>query len=490
MLFNSISFIVFFPLVLLICFVIPKRFRYIWLLFSSYYFYMSWNTKYGLLLVGVTFVTYGGALIVEKKRKKNQCMKAKIAVGSCVVLNLSVLIFFKYLDFFSKSISELLATIGIQIVPKAFDIVLPIGISFYVFQSLGYVVDVYRGEIYAEKNFLRYALFVSFFPQLVAGPIERSKNLLKRLAKPIEFEFENFRDGIFLMLWGYFLKLVLADRISIFVDEVYGNWHIYSGYYLIVATGLFAFQIYCDFAGYSTIAMGAARILGVTLTDNFDAPYISSSISSFWRKWHISLTTWFRDYLYIPMGGNRRRANLNKLIVFLASGLWHGADFSYVVWGGLNGVYLVIEGKIKRILPRLDKVFHVNHQKACNRMLRGIFVFAMVDLSWIFFRASSVQEAIDIIKQILVANNRWILFDGSLYKCGLDIAEFWVMIIAIIVLLVADWFKHKGIIIRELIKQQDGWFRYLFIALSIAVIMTFGKYGPAYDPASFIYFQF
>lgn len=217
-----------------------------------------------------------------------------------------------------------------------FDIILPVGISFYTFQALSYTMDVYRNEIYAEKNFFRYALFVSFFPQLVAGPIERSKNLLKQLGMPKKFNFEKVKEGILLMLWGYFLKMILADRIAIFVDSVYGDYQTFSGYYIAVATILFAIQIYCDFSGYSIIAMGAAKILDIDLMENFDAPYYSSSVAEFWRKWHISLTSWFKDYLYIPLGGSRKgkfRKNFNKMIVFLVSGLWHGANLSFVVWG-------------------------------------------------------------------------------------------------------------------------------------------------------------
>jgi D-alanyl-lipoteichoic acid acyltransferase DltB (MBOAT superfamily) len=386
-----------------------------------------------------------------------------------------------------------LAKIHIKLNAPVFDIVLPVGISFYTFQALSYTIDVYRDEIYAEKNFFRYALFVSFFPQLVAGPIERSKNLLKQLAVPQKFNFDNMREGLLLMLWGYYLKIVMADRIALFVDTVYGDYKTYSGMYLVVATMLFAVQIYCDFSGYSTIAMGAAKILGIQLMENFDAPYLSTSVADFWRRWHISLTSWFKDYLYIPLGGSRKgklRKYINKMIVFLVSGLWHGAKFSYVAWGGINGLYQVI-GKI--IKPTRDKVvslLHLNRDSLGHKLVRIICTFILVDFSWIFFRAYRFLEAFDIIKSMLTVKNIWILFDGSLYKCGLNDKNFRFMLIGIFVLMFADFCKTKGIKIREVILRQDYWFRWIFIAVSIVFILTFGIWGPNYNEANFIYFQF
>lgn len=342
MLFNSIDFLIFFPIVLIVYFIFPNKIKYLWLLAASYYFYMCWNAKYALLILVSTIITYVSGLLLEKvkrtkfERKKIKYIKNWIVAGS-FALNLSILFYFKYVNFAIDLLTKLFDKVNIALNITQFDIILPVGISFYTFQALSYTVDVYRDDIYAEKNFFRYALFVSFFPQLVAGPIERSKNLLKQLAVPQKFKFENFREGLLLMLWGYFLKIVLADRIAIFVDTVYGDFYAYTGWYIVVATVLFGVQIYCDFAGYSTIAMGAAKILGIQLMENFNAPYFSVSVAEFWRKWHISLTLWFKDYLYIPLGGSRKgklRKYLNKMIVFLCSGLWHGASLSFVVWGG------------------------------------------------------------------------------------------------------------------------------------------------------------
>lgn len=343
MFFNSLDFLIFFPIVVLIYYIVPSKVKYLWLLFSSYYFYMCWNAKYALLMLFSTAVTYTSGLIMEwikscslDEIRKNRYKKYTVALS--FILNLAVLFYFKYCNFALNALGKIFQMAHIELNVPVLDIILPVGISFYTFQALSYTMDIYRNEIYAEKNFFRYALFVSFFPQLVAGPIERSKNLLKQLAEPQKMNFQSARDGFLLMLWGFFLKIVLADRIALLVDTVYADHSIYSGWYLIVATVLFAIQIYCDFYGYSTIAMGASEILGIHLMENFNAPYLSTSTTEFWRKWHISLTSWFKDYLYIPLGGNRKgtsiRKHINKLIVFLVSGLWHGASFSFIVWGG------------------------------------------------------------------------------------------------------------------------------------------------------------
>ena len=314
MLFNSMQFMIFFPIVLLIYFAIPQKMKNYWLLAASYYFYMCWNAKYALLLLFSTLVTYISGLLIEKiknsdKTLTQQVKLKKMVVGLSFSINLAILFFFKYFNFVIDTVQKAFGFINVELNIPVFDVILPVGISFYTFQALSYTMDVYRDEIYAEKNFCQYALFVSFFPQLVAGPIERSKNLLKQLAVPKKFNFEKAREGLLLMLWGFFLKIVISDRTAVFVDIVYQNYNVYTGWYLVIATILFAVQIYCDFYGYSVIAMGAAKFLGIDLMENFDAPYISKSVADFWRRWHISLTSWFKDYLYIPLGGSRVNGN-------------------------------------------------------------------------------------------------------------------------------------------------------------------------------------
>lgn len=449
------------------------------MLFSTVITYAS-----GLLLEWVKNSSYGSE---EKKNLKN------IVVAFSFFINLAILFCFKYANFTMEALAFLFRQVHVELNLPVFDVVLPVGISFYTFQALSYTMDVYRDEIYAEKNFFHYALFVSFFPQLVAGPIERSKNLLKQLAVPKKFNFELARDGFLLMIWGYFLKLILADRIAIFVDTVYGDSAIYPGVYLIVATVLFAVQIYCDFYGYSVIAMGAAEILGIHLMENFNAPYLATSVTDFWRRWHISLTSWFRDYLYIPLGGSRKgkgRKYFNKLVVFLASGLWHGANCSFVIWGGVNGLYQIVGEMLMPVRKKAVALLNLNPDSIGYKAIQIVNTFCFVDFAWIFFRAKSVRQAVEIIRSMLFVKNPWILLDGSLYQCGLDSKNFWLMMIGIAILLYADIWKQKGTEIRKVITAQDYWCRWLVMIFSICFILVFGVWGSGYNAAGFIYFQF
>lgn len=498
MLFNSIHFLVFFPIVLLLYFILPKKAKNSWLLLASYYFYMSWNAKYALLILLSTVITYCSGIGMQKvihrgfgPAKEAYWKKSIVAIS--FVSNLGILFYFKYFNFAFEALLQILNIFHIQYAPPRVDVILPVGISFYTLQALSYTMDVYRNDIEAEKNFIQYALFVSFFPQLVAGPIERSKNLLGQLAEPKKFNFDFFREGFLMMLWGYFLKLVLADRIAFFVDTVYYDIPEYPGYYLVVATVLFAFQIYCDFYGYSTIAMGAAKILGIQLMENFDAPFLSTSVGEFWRRWHISLNSWFKDYLYIPLGGSRKgkiRKHINKIIVFLVSGLWHGANFTYLAWGGINGLYEMIGELLMPIRNKLVQFFHLNRKSIGHKLAHVLFTFALFNFSLVFFRARSINEAITILQSIVTNRNPWILVDGSLYDCGLNRKNYWLMMYGIGILLFADYCKIRKIAIRKVVISQDAWFRWIFIAVSIAIIFTYGIWGPTYDAANFIYFQF
>jgi len=333
MLFNSAEFLIFFPIVVLTYFLIPHKIRHIWLLVCSYFFYMCWNPKYALLMATSTIITYASGVLIEKYYERR-----KLWVGLSFVSNLSILFFFKYFDFALNNINQLLEYLGVSVITTTFDVVLPVGISFYTFQALSYTMDVYRGEIKAQKNLAKYALFVSFFPQLVAGPIERSGNLLNQIDERHTFDCDRVKRGLLLMAWGFFEKLMIADRAAILVNQIYGNYENYGSVALILATLAFAVQIYCDFSGYSDIAIGAAQVMGFSLMQNFRQPYFSLSIAEFWRRWHISLSTWFRDYLYIPLGGSRCskiKKYRNLMVTFMVSGLWHGSSWNYVIWGGV-----------------------------------------------------------------------------------------------------------------------------------------------------------
>lgn len=355
MLFNSIDFLIFFPLVAAIFFVIPKKLRYIWLLIASYYFYMSWNPKYAILIALSTFITYISSIFIQKYNDQKRIVLKKVCLAESIVSNLSILCLFKYANFIIINISKLLSILNIGIIERRLDLLLPVGISFYTFQALSYTIDVYRGEIKAETNIFKYALFVSFFPQLVAGPIERSKNLLCQINNIDHisvWNFEQVKRGFLLIMWGLFQKLVIADRAALLVNTVFQHYQNYGFLEIFTAAILFAFQIYCDFGGYTNIARGSACVMGFHLMNNFRQPYLAQNIKDFWRRWHISLTSWFTDYLYIPLGGNRNgrhRKYLNILIVFGVSGLWHGASWNFIVWGLLHAIYQII-GDIKQYL--------------------------------------------------------------------------------------------------------------------------------------------
>lgn len=495
MLFNSYSFLMFFPIVVVIYFLLPKKVSYLWLLAASYYFYMGWNAKYALLLLLSTTITYLSGVLLQwlKENRSDHTGAKKWVVAASFVSNLAILFFFKYFNFTIESINALLNHTSLPTVNTSFDVLLPVGISFYTFQALGYTVDVYRGEIKAERNFFRYALFVSFFPQLVAGPIERSKNLLNQLRNPKKFNYNRMCDGLMLMIWGYFLKLVIADRISIFVDNVYANVGIYDGKYLLLASVLFAFQIYCDFAGYSTIAIGAAEVMEFQLMENFNSPYLSQSVAEFWRRWHISLSSWFKDYLYIPLGGNRKgkvRKYVNIMIVFLISGLWHGANWSYVVWGGLNGLYQVIGAVFTPLRNKIKEKLHLEKIRLPLTIIYILVTFMLVDFTWIFFRADTIQHAFDVIGSIFHMNDPALLANGTLYDFGLSKSNFVVLGVALIILLMADICKYHGIKVRRVVLDANIVVRWTIIITGILSILIFGIWGSGYSATNFIYFQF
>ena len=489
MLFNSYSFFVFFPIVVVVYFLLPKRVSYLWLLTASYYFYMGWNAKYALLLLLSTAITYISGIVIQwlNDNRPEKIEAKKWVVVGCIVANLAILFFFKYFNFTIESINAVLDHTSLPTVNTSLDVLLPVGISFYTFQALGYTVDVYRREIEAEKNFFRYALFVSFFPQLVAGPIERSKNLLNQLRNPKSYHYGRMCDGLLLMIWGYFLKLVIADRIAIFVDNVYANVDIYDGRYLLLASVLFAFQIYCDFGGYSYIAIGSAKVLGFRLMDNFKAPYLAVSVHDFWRRWHISLTSWFTDYLYIPLGGNRKgklRKYLNVMIVFLVSGLWHGADWTYVIWGGINGLYMVIE----EVTGYRKKAVRLAEKSLSYRIFAGILTFALVDFSWLFFRASSLDDVVGMLRQIKAVPGFHRLF-GAVFA-GMEPSLLLAVTLALLLMWQVDRLLYREKNAAMLVLSQ-GWFaRYLVYGGLLLFILLFGVYGYEYAQTAFIYFQF
>ena len=507
MLFNSAAFLIFFPIVSIVYLLLPGKLRRIFLLAASYYFYMSWNAKYAVLILFSTVVTWLSGLAIEKVRTETQDSndksrkKEKAILAACITVNLAILFVFKYLNFSINTISAIRKIL----IPGAdslgtLNLLLPVGISFYTFQALGYVIDCYRGDFKAEKSFIRYALFVSFYPQLVAGPIERSKNLLAQIntvpdkSRKELFNYDRIRDGLFLMLWGMFLKLVIADRVGILVDYVFDNYYKHGTGALILGAIGFGIQIYCDFGSYSTIAAGAAEVMGFNLMENFVAPYFAQSVTDFWRRWHISLSIWFRDYLYIPLGGNRRGLLIklrNLMITFAVSGLWHGAAWTYVFWGILHGLYHVVESLIKPLITRIKKDFEIPEGTFGVRFINAVITFAAVDFAWIFFRAPSIKSAFDYIRVMFTTPDFWLLEGEGLYTLGLNAAQFRILSIALLALLFADIVREKTG------KRFDRWmagqwapFRIICGVTLLVVTVVFGVYGAGFDARQFIYFQF
>ena len=472
MLFNSNAFYIFFPIVFAVYWLTPRRYRWGVLLASSYYFYMSWNAKYVLLILLTTVVSYGTALFIERTQSRK---KRKFFMGCALLVCLGLLVFFKYFNFLSSSVTQILKSLSLPMSEITLNLILPVGISFYMFQTLGYVIDVYKGKTGACTHFGRYAVFVSFFPLLLAGPIERAEHLLPQLEKEHSFHADKAVSGAKLIAWGYFKKIAIADIVISCVDAVYSQPHSYTGLALAVATFLYAFQVYCDFSGYSDIARGVARLLDIDLMTNFKSPYFAASLKEFWSRWHISLSTWFRDYIYIPLGGSRAgawRTRFNLLVTFLVSGLWHGASWTFVIWGGLHGLGQIIEKEWKKRFPGSGK----------KRRLPGILMtFAFVSVTWIFFRANSLSDAWYVLTHMLdgILQPLTYLKDGyvSLRAAGLmQSTDLTLVFVWIGILLAHDYIELK----------QDAWewlarfkkpVRYAFYFGILFIILYTGSLG-------------
>jgi D-alanyl-lipoteichoic acid acyltransferase DltB (MBOAT superfamily) len=394
MLFNSLHFLLFLPVVVVLYYLLAHRYRWILIFAASCYFYMAFVPRYILILFFIIIIDYFSALAIERSQGKKR--KAWLVIS--LLSNVLLLCFFKYFNFINVNLQGLAEIFGGNFQPLNLDIILPIGLSFHTFQSMSYTIEVYRGRQKAETHLGYFANYVLFFPQMVAGPIERYEHLGNNLKSVHVPMYQNFADGFRLILFGLFVKMVVADNLAPIVNNVYKDPGAFNSIDVWMAVFLFSFQIYADFYGYSTIAMGAARLLGVSIMDNFRTPYLSSSISEFWSRWHISLSTWFRDYLYIPLGGNRvklPRWCFNIMIVFMVSGLWHGASWTFVVWGALHGLMLLTE--------RAFSTTFINRLKD-NSFFRGILIlktFVITSIIWIFFRAENFDNAREILKALV-----------------------------------------------------------------------------------------
>ena len=474
MLFNSIEFLFFLPIVFVLYWFVFKKtkFQNILILIASYVFYGWWDWRFLSLIFLSTLVDYSIGLFLKKV---NTIKKQRLLLFISLIFNLGMLGFFKYYNFFIDSWVQAWSNVGINMQISSLNIILPVGISFYTFQTLSYTIDVYRKKLEPTKDFIAFASFVSFFPQLVAGPIERASNLLPQFYKKRQFTYEVAATGMKLILWGLVKKVVIADSCAVLVNSIFENYHNESGLALVMGAIYFAFQIYCDFSGYSDIAIGTARLFGFKLMRNFNYPYFSRDIAEFWRRWHISLSTWFRDYLYIPLGGSRGTLKLkvrNVFVIFLVSGFWHGANWTFIAWGGLNAIFflpLLLGNKNRNHLNEVsEKSIFPNFKE----LAQIIFTFSLTTLAWIFFRAETITDAFIYIQKILDFTN--FIPDVIRHKKVIPLLILFILI---------EWFSRK----QEYAVVLDGKLRTVFYIFFSFLIMY---YGSSSDKSSFIYFQF
>ncbi len=503
MLFNSVSFLIFFPLVLLFYFLIPGKWRCSFLLLASLLFYMSFHPKYVVVLMFVTIVSYFEGLWLEriaKTFKEDLAQKRKqkrlIFFGSIVTVS-AALVLFKYTEFLLDNVNRVLALFSLKPVSGSFSFVLPLGISYFTFQVIGYLTDIYRGEQKAEHDFVVYALYVSFFPKMLSGPIERGGDFLPQLhacAKLPLWDGTRVMEGIIRMVLGYFQKMVIADRLAIFTGEIFGNYMLLGSVELFAGAAAFYLQLYTDFAGCINIAMGMAKIMGFSLTENFDAPFFAGSIREYWARWHMSLSSWLRDYIYIPLGGNRKGTLLkyrNLMITFLVSGLWHGAGWQYILWGAVHGGYQILEYVTAPVIERVNGWLHTKTESFSYRLLQKVKCWLLVCFAHVFFKVPSGWAGLHYLGRMFTKWDPWVLFDKSLYGFGVSENYSHFLWLAVIFLMLVEYLKYKRKLSLDVwLTEQCIWFRWLVVMGMLMTIIICGVYGAAYEAKNFIYFQF
>ena len=478
MLFNSLHYLIFFTIVVISYYLIPHRYRWVFLLAASYYFYMSWKVVYAFLIMASTISVYAAGIYIEKQ--KDPPNKKRVLI-STLLFNLGILFVFKYFNFFNDSMGIVLSKFNIFYEAPTLRLLLPVGISFYTFQAISYLVDVYRGETAAEKHFGRFAVFISFFPQLIAGPIERAKDLLPQFYEKHEFEYQRATDGLKLLTWGLFKKMVIADRLAIYVNQIYNSPGDYGGTHVIAATVLFAVQVFCDFSGYTDIALGSAQVLGFRLTNNFNRPYSAKSVSEFWRRWHITLGSWLRDYLYNPILVNKRDWGKKALygslfITFVVCGLWHGANWQYVIFGALHGVMISFEIVTKKGRKKLKKIV----PKIIYDNVSMVLTFSFICFTFIFFRANTMSDAFLMINSIInVDFTNLDIAIPQMTRINLLVAFLSIAIMESVHII------KKRVQLRAFIAQKPFMFRWGLYSAMISYILFFRSAA-----IEFVYFQF
>lgn len=492
--FISIYFVLFFIILLIGYYIFPeKKYQYIFILIGNLLFYISWmnDIRDIIVMLFVVLITSGGGILLEKCDTK---AKSKTVCILVIIFSLLFLIYFKYSSFIIHHLNPFLMITGKSM--PGYTMPVPVGISFYTFQAIGYFIDVYRKKMIPEKNIIRYAAFVTFFPVIVSGPISRADSLLMQM-KDKEgkcFSYENLRSGLTTTLYGAFVKLVIADRLAVIADTVFNSYKSYGGFILFFASVCYTLQIYCDFSSYSFMAVGISRIMGYHVMENFKAPYFAESIQEFWRRWHISLSTWFRDYVYIPLGGNRCsrfRKNLNLLLTFLVSGLWHGANWTFLFWGCLHGMYQIMGNIVRPFRERLMKKWNMGEQCFSSRFWKKLFIFLCVSTAWIFFRSDSIQDAFGYIGRMVMRPGIQDILNGKIYSLGLNKLQMDILFLSLLFFAFLDYRKYKyDTNLDEMLSRQDFLFRCLVLCGLFLATFVFGMYGPAFHAQDFIYFHF
>ena len=477
MFFNSFHFALFLPIVFILYWWLgskSKSYQNYILIAASYYFYSCWDWRFLFLLVFSTLLDYFSAIQIEKSEDR---LQRKMWLWLCVSINLGFLGIFKYYNFFASSFAELLTDIGFKTNPLLLDLILPVGISFYTFHGLSYIIDIYYKRIQSERNFVDYSLFVSYFPLLVAGPIERATHLLPQVKVKRTFNFEKAKEGVYQIVWGLVKKVVIADSCAVYANEIFNNYPSMNSYSLLLGAVYFAFQIYGDFSGYSDIALGTSKLFGIDLLRNFNYPYFSRDIAEFWRRWHISLSSWFRDYLYIPLGGSKGGMWFkirNTFIIFLVSGFWHGANMTYVAWGLINALYFLPLLVLNKNRTNVDEIAVGFNFASLRTMLQILMTFAITCLAWIFFRAKTIADALAYISRMFTNQH----FDKQYFT----ISRYNYELLALVVFFV--WVEWNN---RTKVEPISGKYSWVKMGLCIAAIIALGVFS---DYKEFIYFQF
>lgn len=487
--FISLSYGIFLVLAVFVYYIIPKKGQWIWLLFLGMFFYAQTSVKASVFLIFSIVTSYfygidaGNAAVKSGKEQISGKKKSKWLLALTILANLMVLFVMKigiHMPHFPSGLGGRLS------------LIVPVGISFYTLQIIAYMVDVYKGKVKPERNLLKYALFVSFFPQILQGPIPRFERLAPQFFKEHKFSYSLLTDNLLLMLWGFFQKMIVADNAAIVVNRIFGEYETYGGFYVVLGAFLYSIQLYADFAGCVCIARASAGLFGIHLEENFRQPYFSCSIKEFWGRWHMTLSGFLKDYVYIPLGGNRHgrvRKYINLLLTFLVSGIWHGAGLTFLVWGALHGIYQILEDLLGPVCSKVMDKLKVHKETFSYRLLLQIKTFVLVAVAWIFFRADSVRQAFIMLKNMVCEWNPYVLFDESFYMLGLNGREFRMLFVAIIVMWFVNVLQTK-MRIRENFAKQNVIFRWTIIFAALFAVIIFGVYGPGYDAAQFIYGNF